>query len=108
MKKIKLTQGKFALVDDMDYDYLNQWKWYSKKHRNTFYAVRTPSVKENMGRNQLYLHRVILNVTDPKIFIDHEDTNGLNCQRLNLRIATTKQNQQNRRKGYGASIYKGV
>ena len=29
MKIIPLTQGKFAMVDDADFERLNQWKWYA-------------------------------------------------------------------------------
>jgi hypothetical protein len=38
MKKIRLTQGKITLVDDKDFDYLNQWKWYAQKSHNTYYV----------------------------------------------------------------------
>ena len=40
-KEIPLTQGKVALVDVEDYDYLMQWKWQADKHKNgRFYAKR--------------------------------------------------------------------
>lgn len=26
-RTIKLTQGKFAIIDGPDYDWLNQWRW---------------------------------------------------------------------------------
>jgi len=29
MKEIPLTQGKVAIVDDKDYDELNQYKWWA-------------------------------------------------------------------------------
>ncbi len=40
MKEIKLTQGKVALVDDEDYEYLNQFKWCAMNLKGYFYAGR--------------------------------------------------------------------
>ena len=104
MRDIKLTQGKVALVDDADYDWLNQWKWCL---HNKMYAVR--NVYSDGKRRTIHMHRVILGITDPKIKGDHKDGNGLNNQRANLRTATSVQNQQNqKRKNTSASKYKGV
>lgn len=96
MKLIPLTQGKFAQVDDEDYDFLMQWKWQAKKHNHIFYAART--IRTKFGRKEIKLHRVILGLIDSKIFADHEDNNGLNCQKNNLRECNRFENSRNKSK----------
>lgn len=109
MKIIPLTQGKIALVDDADYDRLNQWRWYAAKYGRTFYALRNSSQK-NGKRRTIYMHRKILNLVpgDPKIS-DHVDGNGLNNQRRNLRTVTQFQNALNTAANFNSSSrFKGV
>lgn len=91
MKEIKLTRGKVALVDDEDFEYLNQYKWYAIDCVHTFYARR----KEN--NRHISMHRQILGLTSSKIQGDHKDHDGLNNQKNNLRIANHSQNQANRK-----------
>lgn len=102
MKKIKLTQGKFALVDDADYEWLVQFKWCIVKVRRIYYAIRAVQGKT------VYMHRFMLEA--PKdMDIDHINHNGLDNRRANLRICTHIQNLQNKRSSCnGTSKYKGV
>lgn len=105
MKRIPLTKGYFALVDDDDFIALRGFKWYAvvppKGH--TVYAART--VYLGGGRNtSVYMHCSILGVTG----VDHKDSNGLNNQRYNLRPASQSQNLANQRKTRGVSRFKGV
>lgn len=101
MKKIKLTQDKYAIVDDWNYEWLNQWKWYALKNRNTCYAVRASYA--NGKQQTISMHRVILGLKpgDGKI-TDHINRNGLDNRELNLRIVTNQQNHFNQKntKGY--------
>lgn len=106
MKEIKLTQGKVALVDDEDFEYLNQFNWYANKDRNTWYAVRFTKKKGHGKR--IAMHRVILNTPDG-LTVDHKDHDGLNNQKYNLRNATYRQNQMNKTPSKtGTSKYLGV
>lgn len=100
MKLIPLTQGKFAMVDDEDYDFLMQWKWFAKKSGKYFYAARGIfSGKYSDAGNPLsdfiLMHRVILN-TPKELFGDHVDHNTLNNQKYNLRNCTKNQNGANK------------
>jgi hypothetical protein len=110
MKKIPLSQGKFTLVDDADFEWLSQWKWHAKRDTNTFYAVRNTEYLIDNGikkRRVVQMHRQILGLTDPKIYGEHWDGDGLNNQRSNLRPATNSENQKNK-KPRGTSKYLGV
>lgn len=113
MKKIKLTQNKFTIVDDEDFDWLNQYKWYALKAPNTYYAVRNFTVLKNK-RKKIYVHRLILEKNIKRKLevwecIDHINDNGLDNRKLNLRICNNQQNQFNSRKQKNTtSKYKGV
>lgn len=110
MKLIPLTQDKFAKVDDADFDWLSQFKWYPHKWKRSraIYAVRNVSAKEFplVGKKQLTMHEMLLPGV-PKV--DHKDNDGLNNQRHNLRAATHQQNIANARGRIGhSSPFKGV
>lgn len=101
-KFIPLTKGQFAMVDNADFDWLSQFKWYAQKWRNGYYAAR---VDNGTIRR---MHQVIMNPA-AGLEPDHRDHNGLNNQRYNLRNVTHAQNTQNRRpKRNGSSSYRGV
>lgn len=94
MKYIKLTQGKYAIVDDCDYPELSQYKWYAHKQRNTYYAYRGESL--NGKKVVVAMHRQILGLSyrDGKE-TDHKNHNGLDNKRSNIRICTRFQNSLN-------------
>lgn len=93
MKKVKLTKGYVALVDDEDYQRIvNAGPWRALVKPRTVYAVRYLRLAPWTYTTQK-LHRFILGVTNPKIQVDHNpDPSGLNCQRHNLRKASNRQN----------------
>lgn len=109
MKEIQLTQGYTALVDDEDFERVNAaGPWHVVVFPRGVYAKHTTA---NVGGKQksFSMHSFIADVTSNGVEIDHEDHDGLNNQRINLRVATKQDNQHNRRKSYNnTSGYKGV
>jgi len=107
VKRILLTQGMEALVDDEDYELVSQYKWKIKKAPNTFYAMRsvTRSPECSVRYTTQSMHSFITGYS----LCDHIDHNGLNNQRENLREATHSQNLANQpKRGVYTSNYKGV
>lgn len=108
MKTIQLTQNQVALVDDDDYEYLSQWKWFAHRDpkNNCFYALRNEG--KHPHRTTVPMHKVIVN-DDAVIEIDHVNHNTLDNRKENLRPCNDHQNQYNRAiQKNNKSGYKGV
>ena len=80
MREIPLTDGKVALVDDEDYEWLSQWPWKFRTIGRG-YAMRVEKSKWIM------MHRVIMNAAKGEL-IGHRNGNTLDNRRVNLYRAT--------------------
>ena len=103
MKKIKLQNNTYTLIDNVDYNLVSKHKWHYCIKRNKKY-VRTNIIK-NKKITVLYLHRLILDAKKGQ-YVDHINGNPLDNRRKNLRICTNQQNltnagpQKNNKSGY--------
>jgi hypothetical protein len=106
-KEIILTQGKVAIVDNEDYDYLNQFKWYASNKNGKFYVQKKITVSKNKT-TCISMHRFIMKPNKGMV-IDHLDGNPLNNKKNNLRICTHAENMRNSKiRINNKSGYKGV
>jgi len=101
---IVLTGGLKAIIDDDDYERINQFKWHAMKTDHKIYARRG-----HLGKvSYLLMHRMVT-VAKPGVMIDHINGNGLDNRKGNLRVCNPLQNSRNRYKFQKAtSVYKGV
>ena len=96
MKRIKLTNGGYTLVDDEDFERLNKYKWRVVLG----YVVRTAP--------QIRMNREIMK-TRKGFVADHVNGNRLDNRRKNLRNCTHSENNRNKGKiKNAASRFKGV
>lgn len=93
MKKIELTKGYAALVDDEDYDKLMSYgSWYANAGKKTVYACVKKQI--NCKRVTYYMHRIVMGVPD-NLVVDHINHNGCDNRKENLRICTHRENTMN-------------
>lgn len=91
-RRIPLTQGKEAIVDEGWFAFLNQWKW----HYLNGYAVRTDHSKTKNRR--VHMHRLI-NQTPEGLQTDHVNGDTLDNRKVNLRSLTNVDNMRNSKLG---------
>lgn len=98
MKEIQSTKDIVVLVDDEDFEFLNNFKW----HDVHGYACGCVNGK------QILMHRLIMDAPR-ELFVDHINGIPSDNQRKNLRFSTNSQNQANRKNQKdNTSGYKGV
>lgn len=108
MKKIPLSgkngKGKFAIVDDDDFDSLSKFTWFFLG-MNTRYVCRT----QKTPKRTFTMHRQVLGLPYKTGEVDHINRNTLDNRKSNLRICTKSQNQGNKPiQRNNTSGYKGV
>jgi len=113
MKTITLSKGYVAIVDDDDFDAVmaaGPWHANITPKTRAVYARRVIKDESESRSHYQTMHRFILNVVDAKVVVDHENHDGLDNRRNNLRAGSQTQNLGNSRKRIGAysSKYKGV
>lgn len=93
-QEIKLVGGGVALVDDDAVELIGKFKWRLQvDQRGVRYAVyRT---RKHGQQIHIQMHRFILGLTDGIPLVDHQNGDGLDNRRENLRVATVSQNQAN-------------
>src|SRR5690606_6462876 len=96
-KIIPLTQGKFAKVDNGDFDKVKDINW---NYNGIGYAVSSDNTR---------MHRLIMNCPDDKV-VDHINHDTLDNRKSNLRVCTRSENQMNQliQSVEKTSKYKGV
>lgn len=104
--RIRLSKGKYALVDGIDAPFLRLFKW----HVAGKYAVTKVAPRGQI--KQIHMHRVILGLGlrqyDSRE-VDHVNGNHLDNRIANLRTCSHSENMQNRRsKRNHSSKYRGV
>jgi hypothetical protein len=100
-RAIKLTHGRWAIVDAADYDFLDQWTW---SVCGNGYVERV-----DPDDGSVKMHVTLFGDAGHGRFVDHKNRNRLDNRRSNLRAATRSQNGANRTKATGkSSVYKGV
>ena len=99
---LPLTRGLWCIVDDADFEWLNQYKWQARPHHSgkTFYAVRMQARPSE--QRTIMMHAELCTVG-----ADHINLCGWDNRRKNLRPASKSSNSANclPRKG---RKYKGV
>jgi hypothetical protein len=87
---ISVSCGKF-IIDAADARFLCGYNWRIFKIGNTSY-VKSFSYSNGKPRKTFYLHRLLLDLKNSPLVVDHIDGDGLNNSRSNLRVLTRGQN----------------
>lgn len=98
MKEIVLSNGQVAIVDDEDFEKVNQRQWYK--------GTRGYAEAKANGKS-VFMHRLILDAP-VGMQVDHANQDKLDNRKCNIRLATASQNAANRNKRVDSSSYKGV
>lgn len=92
MKKIELSHNLFAVVDDEDFDSVNNYHWKASPSTNKYYA-RTflKDINTKKKRTSLLLQHLVVGKAPKGKRIFFKDGNPLNCQKCNIEFISNSE-----------------
>ena len=111
MKLIAATLGYSVKVDDADYGYLSQFKWYAHNSGGKIRTEKRPARRTSVAEGRKVISLVHHLIKPPQGFVvDHINGDPWDNRRENLRVCTHAENLRNRKKHSGETTnpYKGV
>jgi hypothetical protein len=97
-----------ALIDDEDFALVNDGRGIWRAQQVSARAIYAQRYDPDGDGGVQRLHRVIMVVADPKIEVDHRNGDGLDCRKVNMRLAPNRLNARNGHGKYGRALPKGV
>lgn len=92
--EINLPVGQLvAMVDDEDFERVNQFRWGCSTGQRYARAYSNKSLG-----GMTYMHRLVLGETNPKRHVHHIDNDSLNNQKSNLQSVTPSENLRGKMK----------
>jgi hypothetical protein len=102
IKKVPLSQGQFALVDEEDYEEIMKYKWIY----NAGFAAR--SGKTESGKTTtIIMHREIMNNPEGMV-VFHRNGNSIDNRKINLAVCSRSEFEHSVRKRNPKSKMTGV
>lgn len=99
--EISLTLGQVALVDLEDFDRINKFKWCAiRRPSGIYHAMR----KDACGQTEFMHHAVLRVIPSTKNPVDHENRNGVDNRKFNIKVVTPRINGLNKPASWNAKI----
>lgn len=89
-----LIKDRLVSISIEDKEVFERYKWRlirAVQKEEKYYVITSCNQKT------IYLHRLIMQLEDKNMVVDHRNGNTLDCTRTNLRVVTQSENSKNRK-----------
>lgn len=103
--EIVLSKGKTCKIDKEDLVLVGGIKWHSSYDGTNYYAC----CSKTKSHKPMKMHRLVLNIKDSNLTVDHINGDTLDNRKSNLRACKHSENMKNQRvRASNTSGYRGV